>query len=168
MEKISKTIDFSLCSDFPILHFFQKNFGTVLFYVCRKNHFIDYKLGLSLSWYLITSLLVVNQVLFSVQNSVWSNRVRELFGLGFFGWLICRMVLIDEWTRVRTSICTDLDMCSAHFSPNMFEVWAFWRGMSRFEVQFWWTNLGSSEFGVWPVKFEEVRSSLYFGSFQHY
>ena len=39
--------------------------------------------------------------------------------------------------------------------------------LKGFEVQFWWTNLGLSEFEVRPVKFKAVRSSLYLGSIQH-
>ena len=33
--------------------------------------------------------------------------------------------------------------------------------LEEFDVQFWWTNLGSKEFKVQTVKFEAVRSSLY-------
>ena len=56
----------------------------------------------------------------------------------------------------------------ACFWLNRFEVRAFLEGLNGFEVRFWWTNLGSSEFEVRPVKFEEVRSALYLGWIQHY
>ena len=63
-------------------------------------------------------------------------------------------------TQFRSLVFPDLGLGLARFWLNKFKVWAFWMGLSGFEVQFWWTNLGSSEF-------EAVRSSLYLGSIQH-
>ena len=65
------------------------------------------------------------------------------------------MKLGSEGFKVR--FCPDSEpSLLACFWPNRFEVWAFWRGSKGFEVQFWWMNLGSSEFEVQPVKFEAV------------
>ena len=77
--------------------------------------------------------------------------------------------MVDDpgFGRVQSLVFLDLGLGLAHFWPNRFEVWAFWRGSNGFEVRFWWTNLGLSEFKVRPVKFEAVRSSLYLGSIQH-
>ena len=75
------------------------------------------------------------------------------------------MVLEDEpgFGKVRSSVFPDLGLGSAHFWLNKFEVRAFWKGSKEFEVLFWWTNLGLSDFKIQPVKFQAVRSSLYLG-----
>ena len=74
-----------------------------------------------------------------------------------FEW-VQSLVLVDEpgFGRVRSLVCPDLGLGLAHFWPNKFEVRAFWICSNGFEVRFWWTNLGSSEFEVQPVKFEAV------------
>ena len=86
------------------------------------------------------------------------------------GGRVCCLILVDKpgFRGVQSSVFRDLGLGLARFWLNRFEVQAFWRGSSGFEVQFWWTNLGLSEFKVQPVKFEAVRSSLYLGSIQHY
>ena len=68
---------------------------------------------------------------------------------GVFG-RVCSSVLVDKtgFKRVQSSVFQDLVLGSTHFWPNRFNVWAFWRGLNGFEVQFWWMNLGSSEFKV--------------------
>ena len=76
-----------------------------------------------------------------------------------------------------------MNLGSEGFEVQFFQIWAWgfgWflakqvqrsgfleGGSNRFEVRFWWTNLGFSEFGVRPIKLEAVRSSLYLGSIQH-
>ena len=60
-------------------------------------------------------------------------------------------VLVDEpgFGWVHNSVFPDLGLGSACFWLNRFEVWAFlWGGSNWFEVRFWWTNLGSSEFDL--------------------
>ena len=87
---------------------------------------------------------------------------------GGFRW-VCNSVLVDEpgFGRDRSLVFPNLGLGLAYFWLNRFEVWAFRRGLNWFEVRFWWMNLGSSEFKVRLIKFEEVRSSLYLGSIQH-
>ena len=65
-------------------------------------------------------------------------------------------VSVDEpgFRRVWSSVFPDLGLGSAHFWLNSFKVQAFWRGFNGFEDWFWWMNMGSSEFEVWPIKFE--------------
>ena len=69
--------------------------------------------------------------------------------------------------KFQSSVFLDLGLGLVHFWPNRFKVWAFWRGLKGFKVQFWRTNLGSSEFVVRPVKFEAVQSSLYLCLIHH-
>ena len=74
--------------------------------------------------------------------------------LGFFGWFEC----------VQSSVLVD-NLGLEAFEVQFFQIWAqvwpvsgqtgskiglyAWRGSIGFEVQFWWTNLGSSsEFAV--------------------
>ena len=80
------------------------------------------------------------------------------FGI-FVGFMWVRSsVLLDEpgLGRVQSLGFSDFGLDSAFSRLN------------RFEVRFWWRmNLGSSEFEVRPVRFDAVRSSLYFGSIQH-
>ena len=74
-----------------------------------------------------------------------------MFGIfgGGFGW-VCSSVLVDEpgFERVQSLVFPDLDLSLAHFWLNRFEVRAFWKGSSGFEVRFWWTNLRSNEIKV--------------------
>ena len=71
---------------------------------------------------------------------------------GIFGGLmwVHSSVLVDEpgLGRVRILVFPNLDLGLAHFRPNRFEVWVSWRGLYGFKVQFWWMNLGLSEFEV--------------------
>ena len=68
---------------------------------------------------------------------------------GEFDW-VCSSALVDKpgFGRVRSSGFLDLSLGSVHFQLNKFKVRAFWRGSNGFEVRFWWTNLGLSEFKV--------------------
>ena len=98
------------------------------------------------------------------------------FGIfGGFGW-VCSLILVeflqDFGIQFRVLKCSKfgfsrfgLDL--ARFWLNRFKVWAIWRGSKGFEVQFWWTDLSSSEFGVRHVKFKAVQSSFYLSSIQH-
>ena len=63
---------------------------------------------------------------------------------------VCSSVLVDEhgFERVRSSVFPDLGLGLACFWPNMFKVWAPWRGSKGLEVWFWWMKLGLSEFEV--------------------
>ena len=67
--------------------------------------------------------------------------------------------MVDErgLGRVRSSVFPDLVLNLVCFWPNLFEVQATSRDSSRFEVQFWWKNLGLNEFEVHAVKFEAVE-----------
>ena len=80
-----------------------------------------------------------------------------MFRVQDFGW-VHSSVLVNEpgFRRVPSSVFPDLGLDLAHFWLNMFKVRAFWRGLSGFEVRFWWTNLGSNELEIRPIKFEVV------------
>ena len=68
---------------------------------------------------------------------------------GGFRW-VRSSVLVDKpgFGRVQSSIFMDLDLGSACFWPNSFEVQAFWRGSKGFEVRSWWIYMGLSAFEV--------------------
>ena len=72
------------------------------------------------------------------------------FGIfGGFRW-VCSSILLGGkpgFGGVQSSVFPDLGLSSAHFWPN------------RFEVQFCWKNLGSSEFELRPDKIKAVQSS---------
>ena len=77
-----------------------------------------------------------------------SNPVHIGSKFGIFGEFgkVRSSILVEKpgFGRVQSSVFPGL----AHFWRNRFEVQAFWRGLKGFEVQFWWTNLDSSEFEV--------------------
>ena len=74
-----------------------------------------------------------------------------------FRW-VHTFILVDkpEFGRVQTLVFPDLGLGPTHFWLKRFEVWVSWRRSKGFEVQFWWMNLGLSEFEGQPVKFEAV------------
>ena len=81
----------------------------------------------------------------------------ELGIFGGFGWVHSSVLVYESgFRRVRSLVFPDQELGLARFRPNRFEVRAFWRASNGFEVRFWWTYLGSSEFEVRPVKFEAV------------
>ena len=99
--------------------------------------------------------------------SAGSNPVIGFWSLGFlegFGW-VHSLVLVDEpgFEKAQSSVFPDLGLGLACFWLNRFKLQDFWRGSNGFKVQFWWTNLGSSEFEIWPIKFEAAGSALYLG-----
>ena len=71
-----------------------------------------------------------------------------------FGW-VCSSILVDEpgFTRVRKFDVSRFGPGSGPFLAEHVRSSGFLEG---FKVQFWWRNLGSSEFEVQHIKFEGV------------
>ena len=61
------------------------------------------------------------------------------FGIfGEFGWVRSLVLVYEpEFGRIQSTVFPDLGLGLAHFWPNRFKVWAFWKGSNRFEVWFW-------------------------------
>ena len=60
--------------------------------------------------------------------------------------------------------------CFSEFGPGFgpflakqVRIRAFWKGSNRFDIQFWWTTVGSNEFEVRPSKYEAILKSIIFG-----
>ena len=84
--------------------------------------------------------------------------VGSKFGIcGGFEW-VRSSILVGEprFGSVRISVCPDLGM----FQVKQVRSWGFLEG---FEVRFWWTNLGSGEYEVRPVKFKAHSKIVIFG-----
>ena len=102
-----------------------------------------------------------------VEIRVGSNPVPGFRIFGVFRWVHSSILVDEPWfRRVRSLVFPDLGLGLAHFWPNWFEVRVFWSGSKEFKVRFWWTNLGSIEFEVRPIKFKAVQSLLCLGLLQ--